>query len=138
MPPGGSLPKRLAVATAGLVTLLSCGRADEQQYSASTAAQPPVPADSLVATNSEGAQIWFTLLRVDKHADGRPCVERGLEIRQGKIRVKVPLLYTGTIPVFLNDSTVRAILWTNCRPGDSYLVDVRSGQPVRERGRSES
>lgn len=93
--------------------------------------------DSLVAANSAGVQIWLTLLRMAKRADGSECVERGLEIRRGNARLKVPLLYTGTTPVFLNDSTMRATLWTHCRPGGPYLVDLRSGQPVRERGRTQ-
>jgi hypothetical protein len=32
----------------------------------------------------------------------------------------------------LNDSTMRAVLWTNCRPGDAYLVDLTNGRPVRQ------
>lgn len=127
----------LSVASCCIVALLSCGRADDRRVSASIPAEPPTATDSLVATNSAGVQIWFTLLRASRRADGSECVERGLEIRRGNARLKVPLLYTGTIPVFLNDSTMRATLWTSCRPGAPYLVDLRSGQPVRERGRSE-
>ena len=96
-----------------------------------TMAPPP---DSLILTNTAGAEIWFTLSRSATGADGGGCVERGLEIRHGGKRVKVPLLYTGTPPVLLNDSTMRAMLWTHCRPGDAYLVNLRTGQPVREQG----
>lgn len=81
-------------------------------------------------------EIWFTLVRAAKGADGRDCVERGLEIRQGGKQVQVPLLYTGSPPVLLNDSTMRATLWTHCTPGDPYLVNLRSGHPVRERARA--
>jgi hypothetical protein len=45
----------------------------------------------------------------------------------------VPLLYTGTSPEILNDTTLRARLSNGCRPGDAYLVDLRTGRPVRER-----
>jgi hypothetical protein len=86
-----------------------------------------------VLTSPAGAEIWLTLVRAATGADGGRCVERGLEIRQGGKRVQVPLLYTGAPPVLLNDSTMRAILWTHCRPGDAYLVNLRSGHPVRER-----
>lgn len=127
----------LSVANGCLVVLLSCGRANDQRVSASIPAEPPTATDSLVATNSAGVQIWFTLLRMAKRADSSECVERGLEIRRGNARLPVPLLYTGTTPVFLNDSTMRATLWTRCRPGDPYLVDLKSGQPVRERGRTQ-
>jgi hypothetical protein len=60
-------------------------------------------------------------------------VDRAIEIRRGDTRVKVPLLYTGTPPELVNDSTLRARLSNQCRPGDAYLVDLRSGRPVRER-----
>ena len=48
-------------------------------------------------------------------------------------RIPVPLLYTGTAPHLVNDSTMRARLSDHCRPGDAYLVDLRTGRPVRER-----
>jgi hypothetical protein len=91
------------------------------------------PKDSLVATNRSGIEIWFTLAREATGSDGTRCIERGIEIRRGSARLKVPLLYTGSAPVLLNDSTMRALLWNHCVPGDAYLVNLRSGQPVRER-----
>jgi hypothetical protein len=98
----------------------------------------PEPADSLAISGSSGLQIWFTLARPAKAADGAACVERGLEIRREGKRIQVPLLYTGETPMLLNDSTMRAMLWTNCRPVDAYLVDLRSGRPTRERQREKS
>jgi hypothetical protein len=95
-------------------------------------ASPSRPADSLVATAPGGAEVWFTLARPDS-AEGRHCVDRAIEIRRGAARVPVPLLYTGTSPEILNDTTLRARLSSGCRPGDAYLVDLRTGQPVRER-----
>jgi hypothetical protein len=50
--------------------------------------------------------------------------------------VQVPLLYTGTPPVLLDDSTMRALLWNHCRPVDAYRVDLRSGRPLRENVRT--
>jgi hypothetical protein len=95
-------------------------------------ASPPAPADSLVATAPGGAEVWFTLARPDS-GDGRHCVDRAIEIRRGGTRVPVPLLYTGETPEILNDTTFRARLTNGCRPGDAYLVDLRTGRPVRER-----
>lgn len=92
---------------------------------------PAVPADSLVA-RAGSAEIWFTLARGDS-GDGGRCTDRGLEIRRGTTRLPVPLLYTGSAPEVLNDSTMRARLSSHCRPGDAYLVDLRTGRPVRER-----
>jgi hypothetical protein len=47
-------------------------------------------------------------------------------------------LYTGAPPVLLDPSTMRAELWNHCRAVDTYLVDLRSGRPVRERSRGAS
>jgi hypothetical protein len=92
--------------------------------------QPP---DSLVISNPGGVEVWFTLARPATGPDGRHCQERGVEIRRAGTRIAVPLLYTGEPPELLNDSTMRARLWTNCRAGDTYLVDLGTGRPVRER-----
>lgn len=99
----------------------------------SSAAELAAPADSLVATAPGGVEIWFTLAREGKAADGSTCTDRTIEIRRGATRVPVPLLYTGTVPEIVNDTTMRARLSTNCAPTDAYLVDLRSGRPVRER-----
>ena len=113
-----------------LVALVGACRAKEPR-SQDTAATPSVR-DSLVATSEDGLEVWFTLTRVGRAPDGTSCVERGLEIRHGDTRVQVPLLYTGAAPVFLDQSTMRAELWNHCRPVGTYLVDLRSGRPVRE------
>jgi len=117
----------------GLAALLACGGATGQKPAAAASVTNVPPTDSLVLTNTAGVEVWFTLPRVAMGADGRRCVERGLEIRQRGKRVQVPLLYTGEPPVLLNDSTMRAMLWTHCQPGDPYLVNLRSGHPARER-----
>jgi hypothetical protein len=96
------------------------------------AAAAPVPADSLVATAPGGAEIWFTLARSDSGSAGR-CTDRAVEIRRGARRTPVPLLYTGAAPEIVDDTTFRARLSEHCAPGDSYLVDLRTGRPVRER-----
>ena len=117
----------------GLVALFACGGPTRQKPAAADTVTNVPPTDSLVLSNTAGVEIWFTLARTATGADGRPCVERGLEIRRGGKRLRVPLLYTGAPPVLLNDSTMRALLWTHCRPGDAYLINLRSGHPVRER-----
>ena len=90
--------------------------------------------DSLVLTTATGAEVWFTLARPATGRNGEQCIERGLEIRgQGK-RTKVPLLYTGAVPQLVNDTMMRAMLWKDCTPGVPYLVNLRTGQPVPERG----
>src|SRR6478672_4912649 len=93
------------------------------------------PRASLVASTPNGVEVWFTLARSDSAVGGRSCQERGIEIRRDGKRLPVPLLYTGETPVLINDSTIRARLWTRCMPGDAYLVDLKSGQPSPDRNR---
>ncbi len=78
-------------------------------------------------------EVWFTLARNSVSAEGVPCVDRTIEIRRGETRVRVPLLYTGSAPELVNDTTLRARLSNHCVPGDAYLVDLRTGRPVRQR-----
>lgn len=119
------------------VLSIACGQGDPgtDQPAASAAAESgaAAPADSLVATAPGGAEIWLTLAREGKAADGTTCIDRAIEIRREGARVPVPLLYTGTAPEIVNESTMRARLSDRCAPGDTYLVDLRTGRPVRER-----
>jgi hypothetical protein len=116
-----------------LLTLLGgCSAQQESRPDSKTASQSE-RSDSLVVSGDNSLEIWFTLERVGRAADGSSCVERALEIRRGGTRVPVPLLYTAAAPVLLDQSTMRAELWTHCRPVATYLVNLRTGQPVRER-----
>ncbi len=119
-------------AAAALAAMLACAPEAERPQAASTPVDQR-PADSLALTAPGGVEVWYTLSRADTSPDGQPCVDRTLEIRRGDARVPIPLLYTGTEPELVNDSTLRARLSVQCRPGDAYLVDLRSGRPVRER-----
>ena len=129
------MSRRLELAT--LVALaLGCGDRAASERSAGAhveeASPPAAPAESLVVSTGGGAEIWYTLARADSGANGR-CVARAIEIRHDGRRVPVPLLYTSTTPEIVNDTTIRARLSDHCAPGDSYLVDLRTGRPVRER-----
>jgi hypothetical protein len=97
-----------------------------------SADRPTAPVDTLVATAPAGIGIWLTLARSDSGATGR-CTARAVEIRRDDRRIPVPLLYTSTAPEVVNDTTMRARLSDRCAPGDAYLVDLRTGRPVRER-----
>lgn len=118
-----------------LLALAACSGSAKERPATQEDPAHERPADSLVATAPGGAEIWLTLAREATSPDGTRCTERGIEIRRGSARLKVPLLYTGSAPVLLNDSTIRALLWNHCAPGDPYLVNLRSGHPVREHGR---
>lgn len=97
----------------------------------SVAARFPAVPDSLVLTAPDGTEVWFTQARRGIDSAGATCLERGLEIRREGTRTLVPLLMTGTAPELRNDSTFRARIWLNCRPGNTYDVDLRTGRPTR-------
>lgn len=128
------MTRTLLLRGAGLL-LAACGTGNGEaaRDEAPDRAAAAAPADSLVATAPGGVEIWFTLAREATAADGTTCTDRALEIRREGKRVPVPLLYTGTTPEIVNDSTMRARLSDRCAPGDAYLVDLRTGRPVRER-----
>ena len=119
--------------TLAAAVVVGCGRGDRPPPKAPASADSVPPADSLVLRAPGGVEVGFTLARHATSPNGVPCVDRTIEIRRGDTRVKVPLLYTGTPPELVNDSTLRARLSNQCQPGDAYLVDLRSGRPVRER-----
>jgi hypothetical protein len=129
------MSRRRVLACAILVSAIACetrGAEKVEQQEAAEAGRPPAT-DSLVATAPGGVEIWFTLSREGKAADGTRCIDRAIEIRRGGTRVPVPLLYTGTAPEVVNDTTMRARLSNQCVPGDAYLVHLKTGRPVRER-----
>jgi hypothetical protein len=121
--------RRAAVLGAAVVSTAACG---ERRDAVAEHRAPPPPADSLATRVGDSVEIWFTLARPDS-GPGGPCTERTLEIRRGTTRRPVPLLYTRGRPDVVDDTTLRARLWNDCRPGDAYLVDLRTGRPVRER-----
>jgi hypothetical protein len=126
-----------SVAGSMIIALSGCGRRDQappgEGDSGGVAAKAAGPADSLILTTRQGVEIWYSLSRSSRGVTGE-CIERGLQIRRGGQRIQVPLLYTGETPTLLNDSTMRAALWTNCRPGVTYWVDLASGRPTPEPG----
>ncbi len=127
---------RLGIAAAA--ALVACGAGE----GSGGARRPPgdsagpalaaAPAESLAVSGS-GVEIWFTLSRRGSSSDGKPCIDRTIELRRDGKRIPVPLLYTEEAPRIVNDSTARAVLYTNCIAGDHYLVDLRSGRPTREK-----
>jgi hypothetical protein len=130
---GRSPPRRRTRSALILLALLAACRTEQPSRPLGGSTPATVRADSLVATDRSGLEIWFTLTRIGRAEDGGSCVERGLEIRRGNTRIPVPLLYTGAVPVLLDQTTMRAELWNHCRPVATYLVDLRTGRPVPER-----
>lgn len=100
---------------------------------AGTAAAAPVVADSLALRAPDGHEVWLVAGRTGTGPDGAPCNERLLEIRHEGKRIPVPLLYTGDSPRLVDDSTIEATLWLHCAAGDTYRVNLRTGQPLKHR-----
>jgi hypothetical protein len=92
----------------------------------------PQPTPQLVLRASGGSEVWFGDARESRDSAGAPCTERTLEIRGPAGRRIVPLLYTLDTPTVLDDSTIRARLYTDCRPGRFYRVNLRTGLPSRK------
>lgn len=96
---------------------------------------PPVgirvtsPADSLVLSAPGGVTVWLTEGRRGNDSTGTSCFERTIEIRRDSVRFKVPLLYTLSAPTLLDDSTIRAQISLDCRPGAGYRVGLRDAMP---------
>lgn len=91
---------------------------------------PTLP-DSLALVAPGGTEVWFSGARVGTDSLGGSCTERGLVIVRGDSRILVPLLMTGVPPTLVDDSTIRARIWLNCRPGNTYDVNLRTGTPTR-------
>jgi hypothetical protein len=121
-----------------LISLLGlvagCGARGEPAPGAPPAAiESVVVADSMVLSAPGGVTVWFTEGRRGADSAGAGCVERTLEIRRDTSRIKVPLLYTTSVPTLLNDSTMRAELSRDCTLFGSYRVGLRDGMPYRIR-----
>jgi hypothetical protein len=115
------------------LSLAACGRSGDVNPAAKVdSTVSSAPKDSL-AVAGPGVEIWFTLSRPATSPSGAPCVDRAIELRRDGKRIPVPLLYTEEAPSIVNDTTARAILYTACVAGDAYLVDLRSGRPIREK-----
>lgn len=131
-----SLVYRLALCAA-MALAVACDRSGErasvESQGEADRAQPTKLADSLALRTDAGIEVWLTDSRVATGSDGAPCIERVMEIRHDGERIAVPLLYTGEIPALVNDSTIRAHIWLNCQPGNTYDVNLQTGEPRRVR-----
>jgi hypothetical protein len=89
------------------------------------------PADSLVFRTRDGFEIWFAAGRQAHDPAGETCFERAILIRRDTVSRGVPLLYTLEAPVRLDDTTMRAVLYSSCRPAGAYRVDFATASPRR-------
>jgi hypothetical protein len=114
-----------------MLVLVGCGGKPQPVPAHDSVAAIPRLADTLVLTAPTGVEVWFTDSRTAKDSSGQACVERVMQIRRDGKRIAVPLLYTGSTPRLVNDTTIEAPIWLNCRPGNVYQVDLTTGRPTR-------
>ena len=112
-----------------VVAVLSCGGPPAGEPRANQDSTP-APADTLVL-RAGAVEVWWTAARSAVSATGDPCIERALEIRRNGERRTVPLLYTRETPTVLDDTTMRAVLYTACAPVGAYRVDYATASPRR-------
>ena len=113
------------------VLVAACTSAPPPAQKAAVPLEPPRPAESLALPVTADVSVWFAAGRDDKDDSGSACRERVLVIHRDTSRIAVPLLYTGTVPTLINDSTIEAELWLHCKAMDRYRVNLTTGQPVR-------
>jgi len=116
-----------------LLLLSACGETPAPSIPPARVTQPPRVPDSLALRTRDGVEVWFTDSRTAADSAGVPCLERVMEIRRDTMVVHIPLLYTGQHPRQVNDSTIEVPIWLHCRPGNTYRVNLRTGQPTRFR-----
>lgn len=115
-----------------LLLVAACGGEKAPAVVADTApAAPPKPAPELAVSAPNGVEVWFTDSRSARDSSGATCIERVMQVRRDGKEIAVPLLYTGAKPTLVNDSTVEAAIWLNCKPGNVYHVNLRTGYPTR-------
>lgn len=118
-----------------LILLAACGRsgapaaAPASTASAATAVDS-FPPDTHILDLSDGTEVWLTVGRVGQGPNGTTCLERGVQLRKGPLKMPVPLMYTSKLPVVVNGKLV-ASLSTNCVSGDDYSIDPKTAQPTK-------
>jgi len=115
---------------ASATVLSGCARG-EPGPGAPPAAEPAAQvSDSLILSAPGGITVWLSDGRRATDSSGSECFERTLEIRHDTTRIKVPLLYTISTPVLVDDTTLRAELADHCRKAEPYRVSLKTGRPT--------
>lgn len=88
------------------------------------------PPDTHILDLADRTEVWLTAGRVGRGPTGAPCLERGIQLRRGPLRIQVPLLYTSELPVVIGGKLV-ASLSTDCVSGQRYTIDAVTGYPTK-------
>ncbi len=117
-----------------LLLLPACQRAASPSATRDSAAAARVvdstPPDIHILDLQDSTEVWLTAGRVGRGPTGAPCLERGIQLRKGPLRIQVPLLYTSVLPVVVGGKLV-ASLSNNCVSGQMYTIDAATGYPTK-------
>ncbi len=124
--------------TAALVTLAvlsACKGAETPRAGApatldatdTSSAMVPTPETHLFDL-ADSTQVWLVTGREARSSTGGTCLEQGIQLRKGPLKIPVPLLYTSTMPEVVNGQLV-AKLSKDCVSGATYSIDPKTGQP---------
>ena len=78
---------------------------------------------------ADSTQVWIVTGREAHASGGERCLERGIQLRKGPLKIPVPLLYTSTLPEVVDGKLV-ARLSKDCVSGARYAIDPKTGQPT--------
>ena len=78
---------------------------------------------------ADSTQVWMVTGREAHASGGEQCIERGIQLRKGPLKIPVPLLYTSTLPEVVDGKLV-ARLSKDCVSGATYSIDPKTGQPT--------
>lgn len=125
-----------------LIPALACRNGPPAPAGSPPAAAPPVgrAIDSLVPDThlfdlADRTEVWLIPGRVARSASGTPCLERGIQLRKGPLKITVPLLFTSAPPEEV-DGMLVAVISNDCVLGDRYRIDVATGQPTKLESRA--
>ena len=126
----------MPLSRAGVLVVLALVAACQRRASpaAAPATSPPAsatvaPAETHLFDLPDSTQVWMVSGREAHASGGTTCLERGIQLRKGPLKIPVPLLYTSTLPEVVNGKLV-ARLSKDCVAGDTYAIDPKTGQPT--------
>jgi hypothetical protein len=119
-----------------LALLAACKDAPSPQVGApatiaaddTSSAMVPTPETHLFDL-ADSTQVWLVTGREAHSSTGGKCLEQGIQLRKGPLKIPVPLLYTSTMPEVVNGKLI-AKLSKDCVSGASYSIDPSTGQPT--------
>lgn len=123
-------------AAAFVVVLAACKGAPVPAPPSGNASAAGDSASALVPTPethlfdlADSTEVWLVNGREGHGSGGSTCIEHGVQLRKGPLKMQVPLLYVSSLPEVVNGKLV-AKLSTDCVTKDTYVIDPKTAQPT--------